>query len=890
MFQRIKVLEIDLCEPTVAIKGLDGYAALRGLVRLHGTPLGYVNLPLTNGRCDAATLRNAILEQLQWPTTRQHLVNLLQQPLEAPSVEALVAADVPPAYAGPWPSLTVVVCTRDRPADLALCLAALCALDYPNLDLLVVDNAPSNDASAQLVREHFPSVRYVREDRPGLDWARNRAILECRGKLLAYTDDDVVVDQGWARALARVFAENPGVMAVTGLVAPFELETEPQLAFENYGGFGRGFVQRWFGANIAGGEKAATNYAGTGQCGTGANMAYRRELFDQIGYFDPALDVGTVTNGGGDLDMFFRVLKAGFPLVYEPQALVWHRHRRDYPRFHAQMTNNGIGFYAYLVRNWLAFPDERVALFRLGVWWFWYWSVLRLLKSFIRQGGSSRAIIRAELQGSLVGLGRYQKARQHAKTLARPGDPPAHPSRGAQRPAGGLRPSSIAVRSVDLGEPLVALTDVTDVPDVRVFVQRKGQLLGSVDIANRYQPISVDRLRQVLAESLNMQLLADTGEDVGMLWQRASEAICTRYRLPQPAAVPALPAAVTVSVVVATRDRPDDLRDCLRSLTSQATLRPLEIIVVDNNPASGQTAPVVAAFPTVRLVTETRQGLSYARNAGIVVSTGAIVVMTDDDATMPPEWLEKLVAPFVRDEVMIVTGNVLPQQLETKAQHLFERYGGLGRGFVRREFTPAWFRANRRSAVRTWEIGATANAAFRATIFSHPQIGLLHEELGAGTPTGCSEDTYLFYKTLKAGYVAIYEPQAFVWHRHRRDMAGLRRQIYNYSKGHIAYHLVTFRNDGDWRVLSHMLIHIPSWYLRKLSQQLKASIRGRNDYPISLTLTEIAGNLAGPLALLQSRRRVSRVGRSAPYLPVAQRTPSEPALVQARSEATEVIV
>jgi hypothetical protein len=87
-----------------------------------------------------------------------------------------------------------------------------------------------------------------------------------------------------------------------------------------------------------------------------------------------------------------------------------------------------------------------------------------------------------------------------------------------------------------------------------------------------------------------------------------------------------------------------------------------------------------------------------------------------------------------------------------------------------------------------------------------------------------------------------------------------------------------------------MLIHMPSWYLRKLSQQLKASIRGRNDYPISLTLTEIAGNLAGPLALLQSRRRVSRVGRSAPYLPVAQRTPSEPALVQARSEAIEVLI
>ncbi len=68
-------------------------------------------------------------------------------------------------------------------------------------------------------------------------------------------------------------------------------------------------------------------------------------------------------------------------------------------------------------------------------------------------------------------------------------------------------------------------------------------------------------------------------------------------------------------------------------------------------------------------------------------------------------------------------------------------------------------------------------------------------------PTGCSEDTYLFYKVLKLGYTIFYEQDAFVWHRHRNSMEAFRKQIYGYSRGHVAYHLTTLINDGDLRVL-----------------------------------------------------------------------------------------
>jgi O-antigen biosynthesis protein len=270
-----------------------------------------------------------------------------------------------------------------------------------------------------LVRARYPQVRYVCEPRPGLNWARNRAIAEARGEIIAYTDDDVVVDRGWVRALAGVFAEEAGVMAVTGLVVPLELETEAQLLFEQYGGFGRGFERKWYRADGESGERAATRHGGTGKFGTGANMAFRRNLFARIGGFDPALDVGTVTNGGGDLEMFFRVLQEGHTLVYEPSALVRHRHRRDYAQLRRQITDFGVGFYAYLVRSAMTYRDERWALIRLGLWQLWWWNIRRLFISFVHPGRLPRDLIFAELRGSLMGLGRYQKARRMSARIAR---------------------------------------------------------------------------------------------------------------------------------------------------------------------------------------------------------------------------------------------------------------------------------------------------------------------------------------------------------------------------------------------------------------------------------------------------------------------------------------
>jgi GT2 family glycosyltransferase len=206
-------------------------------------------------------------------------------------------------------------------------------------------------------------------------------------------------------------------MAVTGLVVPYELETKAQLLFEEYGGFGRGFEHQRYRVDIARDDKVAYQHGWTGKFGTGANMAYRRSLFQYIGPFDPALDVGTVTNGGGDIEMFFRVLREGYTLVYEPGAIVRHRHRRDYRSLYKQIANNGIGFSAYLVRTALAYPSERRAIIRFWLSWLRRWHLPRLVNSLRGREQFPRDLIVAELSGFFVGLGRYSQARRKAAKI-----------------------------------------------------------------------------------------------------------------------------------------------------------------------------------------------------------------------------------------------------------------------------------------------------------------------------------------------------------------------------------------------------------------------------------------------------------------------------------------
>jgi GT2 family glycosyltransferase len=244
--------------------------------------------------------------------------------LAAIAAEAAAHASRPlPLQPIPAQAASVVVCTRDRAGGLARCLASLAALTHPPREIIVVDNAPSSDATRRVVMRH-PGVRYVVEPRPGLGFARNAGVRAAEGEIIAFADDDVAVEPTWLGRLVRALDE-PGVLAATGLVLPAELDTQAELAAERRRGQHAPYEPRLFD------ETFLATSRGRGvpvwEIGTGASMAFRREAFDRVGGFDEWLEAGR-SGRGGDSELWYRLLAGGARIRYEPAAVV-HQWRRS---------------------------------------------------------------------------------------------------------------------------------------------------------------------------------------------------------------------------------------------------------------------------------------------------------------------------------------------------------------------------------------------------------------------------------------------------------------------------------------------------------------------------------------------------------------------------------
>ncbi len=274
---------------------------------------------------DGVPVGRRVFEPREQPIADAMLADLRAELLAAPEAAAVDSVDAE--------MVSVIVCTRDRPAALAQCLAALAALDPAPGEIVVVDNAPTTAASRAVVAR-APGIIYVEEPRPGLDVARNAGIAASRGAVVAFTDDDVEVHPRWVERLAACFADD-AVAAATGLVIPAALDTEAQLLFETaLGGLGRGFEPRRFDASWL--RRWRGRAAPVWNIGAGANMAFRRTVFARVGGFDERLDVGAA-GCGGDSELWYRVLAAGGVCAYTPAAVVYHHHRRTLSELRRQV-------------------------------------------------------------------------------------------------------------------------------------------------------------------------------------------------------------------------------------------------------------------------------------------------------------------------------------------------------------------------------------------------------------------------------------------------------------------------------------------------------------------------------------------------------------------------
>ena len=384
------------------------------------------------------------------------------------------------------------------------------------------------------------------------------------------------------------------------------------------------------------------------------------------------------------------------------------------------------------------------------------------------------------------------------------------------------------VAELDLADPWIEVIDWhakgRSYRRARVLVRLRGTPLGTIDVA-RGESIA-DHVRQKLGAALAAQL------------ERDEEA---------KSSTPAADASLT-TVVIATRERPERLAATLDSVFALEHPR-YEVIVVDNAPRTPATRKLVerrrADGLQLRYVREPRPGLALAHNRGLREARGEIVAFTDDDVDVDSRWLLELARAFEWErDVACVTGLIVPAELETAAQVWLDERVGLNKGYEPRLFDLG--RNRPRDTLFPYAagtFGSGANMAFRTEALR--ALGGFDPATGAGTRSRGGDDLAAFFGIVASGATIAYQPAAIVRHYYRRDVAGLRRQMFDYGAGLGAY-LAKIVADDPVRLLD-LGRRAPCGASHIVSA--RSSPSRSND----LAARELAGLLTGPARYVRER-------------------------------------
>lgn len=254
-------------------------------------------------------------------------------------------------------SVTVVVCTKDRPRLLQSCLQALARQTYGAVEVLVVDNASANPVAELCARW---SAQYVRESRAGLCFARNVAARRAAGEIVAFLDDDAIPQETWLETLVAGF-EGPGIAAVTGRILYMKSGRQNgEMGAEEARGAQPPRARAVFDRSLPGWFASAC----LGGVGDGSNMAIRRDALLASPGFDDRLGRGRLVDGGDEHLMFMSLLAMGHRIAHLPEAIVRHPYPGRPEDARAKLIHDRRTSIAYLMFLWGEFPAHRGDLVR----------------------------------------------------------------------------------------------------------------------------------------------------------------------------------------------------------------------------------------------------------------------------------------------------------------------------------------------------------------------------------------------------------------------------------------------------------------------------------------------------------------------------------------------
>jgi O-antigen biosynthesis protein len=257
------------------------------------------------------------------------LVTRRRQPKPALAAVRRAFSEVPVAPGADLPRVSVVVCSYNGGRTIGECLAGLQRLEYPDYDVIVVDDG-STDATAAIARGF--DVRLISTANQGLSAARNTGLAAATGEIVAYIDDDAVPDPHWLAGLGAAFRSSDHV----GIGGPNIPPPDDGLIAELV-------------AHAPGGPMHVLLDDTTAEHIPGCNMAFRREALEAVGGFDPQFRAA-----GDDVDLCWRLQERGWTLGFTPAAVVWHHRRNSIRGYWKQQKGYGQAE-AMLERKW---PDK----------------------------------------------------------------------------------------------------------------------------------------------------------------------------------------------------------------------------------------------------------------------------------------------------------------------------------------------------------------------------------------------------------------------------------------------------------------------------------------------------------------------------------------------------
>ena len=227
--------------------------------------------------------------------------------------------------------ISVVICTRDRSESLRNCLEKINMQACMPSEIIVIDNAPTDDSTMSVVKQ-FKNVTYHIEERPGLSFARNLGCRLAKWPIIAFTDDDVEVDKLWTYRIWETFLSKE-IDVLVGLIIASSLETESQQIFEKHWGFNKGYEDIYYNLGFVENSEAMPPLW---DIGAGANMAFRKEVIERVNYFDERLGSGAA-GCSEDSELWFRMLYKGYNIHYNPRVVVFHEHRKEISQLKKQL-------------------------------------------------------------------------------------------------------------------------------------------------------------------------------------------------------------------------------------------------------------------------------------------------------------------------------------------------------------------------------------------------------------------------------------------------------------------------------------------------------------------------------------------------------------------------